>query len=361
MRVASLLLSLAVLPVACNTDNSPPVGNSLVVSLVTADDVVVGKATVANSESTLMVTVATDDGWTLQKVRMALGTQLSSIPQTRHGEPITGRFPLRKTPAKNSSEVSWRLPLIVDPGTVLFFAIQAEVKKKESKDDDDKCKDDDCDHDKDKHGSCKVDFAWGQGTPFPKLKGSMYFTYTVQSPLPPTLAGLYRTHTQEEWGGDPAVDAAAAYLATNFTAAFPTGVTIGVSGGFTARFTAVAGVARFLPQVGPPAPIGGIFTNPPSLANAFAGNTLALALNVAFDARDDEFAPGVQPLGELVVADPRSPCFGLTVADVLSRANRVLSGDLTVEFTADQMNDCVLKINLNFQGGTIDQGYVGLP
>lgn len=354
MRLVSLLASLALLPVGCGSDDdSPPVGQAGGARLLT-EEAAVGKVVVVNSESTLTVTVVTDSGWTLEQVRLAVGTELRHIPQTRHGEPIPGKFPLRKKPAHEATEVSWRLPLIVEPDTVLFFAVHAEVRKKLDKDEK---KDDKDDEDK----NCDRETAWGEGTAFPKKNGSMYFNYTVQRNLPPNLAGMYRTHTQEEWGGDPATDKAAGFMVQNFPATFPLGVTIGDSGGFTAQFTSAAAVGAFLPQAGSAGSLGRNWVNPTAMGNSLACNTLALAITVGFDTNIKNFAPGTQPLRELVVANPKHPCFGLTVGDVLARANRVLSGEADAEFTADVLDDCVLKINQTFQGGTIDLGFVGLP
>jgi hypothetical protein len=339
---AILAVVLASLPVACNTDNSAPVGDPLDVRLLTCDGVVVGNVNVANSETTLMVTLTSSAEWSLKDIRWAVGTELRHIPQTRNGEPITGRFPLRRHLSAGSTMETWRLPLIVEPGTVLYFAVNADVKSQSDEE------------------HTVVTTSWGEGTPFPMMKGSMYFTYTVQSAAPSNLAGLYRTQIQEEWGGDPSVDPAAAYMSANFAAAFPNGLTVGVTGGFTARFTSAAAITAFLPQNGTPGSLGRNWVNPILIGNPLAGGAVALTLNVVFDAYDPDFASGVPAIGELVVADPSSPCYGMTVNDVLLAANQILAGQTNL-FTAQEINDAVLRINQNFQDGTVDLGFLSLP
>ncbi len=355
MRLPAILaVVLALVPVACNTDDgSTPVGTPGGALLVTPD-AVVGKVTVANSETTLIITVAPDNGWDLQYIRLALGTQLSQIPQTRQGAPIPGRFPLRKGP-NGGSEVTWRLPLKVEPGTVLYFAVQAEAKKKATEE-----KTSDPGHSGDDE-NCIVDYAWGAGDSFPGQKEAMYFTYTIQKNQPPGLSGLYRTETQEDWGGDPLVDPAAMYLAVNFDRAFPLGVTIGTASGFSARFTSADAVAAFIPQRGPAGSLGRNWVNPTVLDNSLAGNTLALAINTGFDAFFADFSPGTVPLQDMMVDGPSSPFFGLSVAEVLALANQALAGQEDPRFTADQIDDCVTRINMNFRHGLIDLGFLGLP
>ena len=353
---AILAVVLAILPVACNTDTSAPVGEALDVRLLTDDGLVVGNVNVANSETTLMVTLTTSAGWTFEKVRWAVGTELRHIPQTKGGEPIPGRFPLQRHCQAGATYETWRLPLIVEPGTVLTFAVNADVKIKASKDDQSAP---DPAHEGDDENTV-VASSWGEGTPFPKLKGAMYFTYTVQASAPPSLAGQYRTHTQEQWSSD-AGDKPSAYLAANFAAVFPNGVTLGATSGFTAVFTSAAAIGTFLPESGPPGSLGRNWMNPTTLGNSLAGNTLALMLNTAFDAADPDFAPGTLPLRELVVADPSSPFYGLVVAKVQQLANQLLSGRTDTGFTAEQLDEAVLKINMTFKDGTVDLGFLSLP
>ncbi|RPH41248.1 MAG: hypothetical protein EHM91_10315, partial [Planctomycetota bacterium] len=249
---AILAVVLAILPIACNTDTSAPVGQALDVPLLTDDAMVVGNVNVANSETALMVTLTTSAGWTFEKVRWAVGTELRHIPQTKGGEPIPGRFPLQRHSQAGATRETWRLPLIVEPGTVLTFAVNADVKFKAPKDD--KSAPDPAHEGDDEN--CIVASSWGEGTPFPKMKGAMSFTYTVQASAPPSLEGMYRTHTQEQWSSDTN-DKPTGYLAANFAAVFPNGVTLGSTTGFTAVFTSAAAIGTFLPESGAAGSLGG--------------------------------------------------------------------------------------------------------
>ncbi|MBI3857999.1 MAG: hypothetical protein HY293_20155 [Planctomycetes bacterium] len=348
MRCPGLLAAtLALTPAGCNDDSSPAVGQPLTVALLTTESVQAGSVTVSNSESTLRVEVAAGDGWTLEKVRVAAGTTPAHLPQTRKGEPVPERFPLRSKQEHGTDSAKFSVPLFVDPGTLLYFAVQADVRKKSVKEN--------------SGGGCDMESAWGAGTPFPKGKGATYFTYTVQKNQPATLVGMYRTYPQDAWGG-AAGGAAGSHLSAHFAEAFPNGRTIGSPDGYTALFRSARAVADFLPQNGPAMAFEGSWIDPKAIGNGLAGETLALALNVGFDDQDPAFASGVQPLGDLVVAVPSSRCFGLRVREVLNLANQALAGRADPSDPSfDDLLDCARQINLTFENGTVDQGYVGLP
>jgi hypothetical protein len=349
-----LLATLALTLTACNQDSSPAVGQKLTVPLVTErDHLEVGTVTVSNSETTLRVEIFAAGGWTLEKVRVAAGTSLDCIPQTCQGQPLPERFPLRSK-LGSVKKVEFQVPLLVEPGTQLFFAVQADVREKApppKKGQDPVAQD------------SGMESAWGLGTPFPKKPAAMYFTYTVQKNSPPSLEGLYRTQTQEQWGGAASPGDAPGYLVGHFQPVYPGGVTIGATNpGFTARFTTAQAVMNFLPQNGPAIPLTGNRTNPTNLSNGLAGETLALTLNVDFDDHDAAFSAGVDLLGDLVVADAASACFGRPVREVLSMANQMLAGfGDTLGISPDVLLDCVRSINRNFEDGVVDRGYLGLP
>ena len=339
--LAAILMSVAV---GCD-DSSPSVGTPLTVPLVTRNGVPAGAVTVSNSTSSLRLDIITHSGWRIEKVRAAVGTSLAHIPQTRQGQPVTELFPLRsKTESVNS--VHFSVPLSVDAGTELFLAVYADVRDKTQVTEKDS----------------GMEPAWGQGTPFPRKPEAMYFTYTVQSSGTPTLAGLYHTQTQAQWGGAISGFNAPGYLTGVFSAAFPAGLVIGRSDGFTATFTTARAIDQFLPQSGAALALDQDHVNPTNLNNTLAGETLALALNVGFDDFDPDFSAGVTSLGDLVVADPSSLCFGVRVRDVLAMANQMLAGlGDTLGMSPDELMDVVHRINLNFEDAVADQGYLGLP
>src|SRR6185295_4398844 len=146
-----------------------------------------------------------------------------------------------------------------------------------------------------------------------------------------------------------------------FSMSFPTGVTIGSKSRFTARFTTAQAAATFLPQAGAPVALIRSASNPADLGNAFAGNTLALALNAAFSADPSFSPPAGVAFGSLVVADPASPFYGVSVTVLLTMANDLLGG-VGQEYgvTIDEMNEAVMKVNANFENRG-DQHFLGLP
>lgn len=355
-----LAATLALTPVACNDDSSPAVGQPLTVPLVTKETAQAGSVTVSNSESTLRVELVAADGWSLQKARVAGGTSLAHIPQKK-GEPRLSRFPLQSRLKHGASSKTFSVPLFAEPGTLLTVAVQADVRKKKVKphDDEDDGPNHDSDHDDD---NCGLEPAWGAGTEFPKKTGAMYFTYTVQRSAPPTLAGLYRTHSQESWGQAPLDSNPATYLAANFGSAFPTGLVLGSQDGFTAMFRNSRAIEMVLPDAGPAVPFDRHLVDPRNLGNSLAAETLALALNAGLDAWDPDFAPGVLPLQDLVVADPSSRCFGLAVREVLGMANEILAGrGEPLGLLPEEILECVQAINGTFDEGSKDRGYLGLP
>lgn len=339
MRNPGLLALLAILPAACD-DPSPSVGAPLSVPLVTRDGTRAGTVTVSNSASSLRLDIVAQDGWTLEKVRAAAGTSLAGIPQSKQGQPQPQCFPL-KCKTESETSVHYAVPLTGEPGTELVVAVYADVRDKS----------------KETQQDCGMEPAWAAGTPFPKKPDAMYFTYVVQSNRPNDLSGMYRTQTQDQWGGASSPGNAPAYLIAHF----PGGINIGM-GPFSATFTSADAVLAFLPQGGPSGAIGQHVVDPLTLNNSLAGETLALALTLAFDSADPAFSSGTTPLGALLVADPSSPCFGRSVNEVRDLANRTLGG-MADPFgpNAEMLTITVRQINMNFVDGDVDNGFLGLP
>lgn len=338
MRNPGLLAFLAILPAACD-DPSPSVGTPVSVPLVTRDGVQAGTVTVSNSPSTLRLDIEAQDGWTLEKVLAAAGTSPGSIPQTKQGQPQPESFPLRNK-VDSVTSVRFAVPLTAAVGTEIVVAVYADVRDKG----------------KETQNDCGMEPAWGAGTSFPRKADAMYFTYVIQSSRPVNLAGMYRTQTQDQWGGAFSPGNAPAYLSAHFASAFPGGVTIGF-GPSSATFRTAHDVLAFLPQIGPNLPLS---VRP--FDNGLAGETLALTLTLGFDAADPGFSSGTVPLSELRVADPADPCFGRSVREVLDLANRALAGTPSpFGISADLLHVTVQRINDNFDDGLVDHNFLGLP
>jgi hypothetical protein len=173
----------------------------------------------------------------------------------------------------------------------------------------------------------------------------------------------FRTQTQGGWGAPPNGNNPGAFLAENFGAAFPDGVTIGGGdcGGPTAVFTSAEAIRNFLPAGGTPSALSQNHTDPTSTeAGVLAGQVLALSLNVGFDSAIPDFSTNPISLADLRVVQPASPCFGMTVQEVLDEANGILGGCPST-LTASQINDCVTAINENYVDGNQDNGFLSLP
>ena len=335
MRNPGLLAFLAILPAACD-DPSPSVGTPLSVPLVTRDGVQAGTVTVSNSSSRLRLDIDAQDGWALEKVRAAAGTSVGLIPQTKQGQPQPECFPLRNK-VDSVASVHFALPLTAEPGTEIVVAVYADVRDKS----------------KETQNDCGMEPAWGAGTSFPKKPDAMYFTYVIQSNRPQNLAGLYRTQTQDQWGGDASPGNAPAYLSDHFADAFPSGIMIGF-GPSSVVFSSADEVLEFLPQNGPIGP--GIF------GNSLAAETLALSLTLGFDRTDPDFSAGTTPFAHLRISDPADACFGRSVTEVLDMANLALSGTpAPFGIRPDQILIAVRRINVNFEDGLVDLGFLGLP
>jgi hypothetical protein len=172
----------------------------------------------------------------------------------------------------------------------------------------------------------------------------------------------FRTQTQGGWGSTPSGNNPGMYLATHFPTCFGNGITIGCGSGFTATFTSAAAIAAFLPAGGTPAALTQNHVDPLTTeAGVLAGQVLALSISVGFDECLDDFSVCDRyTLAELVVIDVDSPCYGMTVADVLAEGNKLLGGCASTH-TISEINGCIDAINNNFVDGTQDNGFLGLP
>jgi hypothetical protein len=355
IKIPAILSATLSATLAACADDPTPVAPPVTAPLVASDGSPVGLVTVFNSTDGLFITAAPSAGWDLAETRLALSTKASLLPKSRGGGPDLDRFLLRKRKAGASGEMAYVLPLLVEPGTTIYIALYAQLSQTPTGNKADSRENADCD-------SNDKTTAWVSGTPFVGESGAMFLAFTVQAAAPPTLAGRFRTHSQESWGGATADNSASLYLSGRFFATFPTGVTIGTDSGNNARFTSPQSVAAFLPQTGTPGTLDRRSVDPLDLANPFAGAALALALNVGFDVADGSFSASDLPLSDLVIANPASPLYGLTVGNVLGMANNHLARRAGPEdLRLEEVYDAVQQINANFEGGSMDGGFLGLP
>lgn len=156
-----------------------------------------------------------------------------------------------------------------------------------------------------------------------------------------SVAGIYgNTHFREYFGAPDYLQA-------------------GCGAGSRIRFNEYAALQRFLSSDGATGilPAGTDLLNPDStqVANSLAGELLALALNAISDSADPRFSPATPLLLDLKVA--KGPLVGKTVRFVLDEANRYLGG-CQASFGGGDLYDAVRAINLNFEDGRKDLGFL---
>lgn len=185
------------------------------------------------------------------------------------------------------------------------------------------------------------------------VTGATLFYYAYPGP---NMTGRFRTQTQGGWGSSPSGDNPGAYLHKNFAAAFPTGLVVG--GRYTLKLTSAQAVTDYLPDGGTASPLTRNWVNPTDKVSVLAGQVVALTLSVGFDLYDPGFCADQVNLKDLVVAVPTSPCYGLTVQQVLDLANIALGGG---PGNPSQLSDVVASINENFTDGTTNKGFLCYP
>ncbi len=175
---------------------------------------------------------------------------------------------------------------------------------------------------------------------------------TVQIVAPANQAP-YKTYTQGGWGAKPSGNNPGAFLSNKFDNVYPGGyVKIGSSSKYL-KFTSAYAIEKFLPQGGTPAKLTASYTNSTAQFSVFAGQVLALQLNVDFSAKG-YLKSG---LGNLTVIS--GDLEGSTVNEVLALANSVLGGgSLPYGLSISELNSIVSKINENFDGGTQNNGFL---
>lgn len=334
-------------------------GQPMTVQLLAGQTNGVGTVTVQNnSNGYIYVTYKTIPGVTISETHLAVATSLAGIPQTPTGNPKNGQFPYGGTYNPPVNNVQF----VIKPGdpgypvgaTTLYIAAHAVVNITSGT-------------------STNTETAWGKGQGFPGKNWAMYFVYTIQPctppPPPPSVIkpGDFRTQTQGAWEADCHGSNSGCYLGSKFSSAFPGPDYLMVGGvapmvtGYKIKFTSAADIKNFLPQGGTPGVLLVDATNPTTTnAGVLAGQVVTLTLNVKFDQFDPSFGASPILLKDLIVNDNTSACYNMTVQQVLDAANLTLS-NTGMAMAPAIINDCVDKINNNFDNGTVVGTYLRLP
>ncbi|MBZ5708838.1 hypothetical protein [Nannocystis pusilla] len=316
------------------------------VELIAGQNIDVGEVTVYNDETTVCVAFTTEGDWYMTETHLAIATDPVGIPQM-NGNPIPGQFPLHHEDLWTQHDVFCVLlaDIGAEPGDPLYIATHAAVAQEIEGE------------------IVGGETAWGQGHDFPGGNWGMYFEY-VPSTCDEDGGGGdgddpcgYRTQTQGGWGSICDGDNAGCYRDAHFDAAFPDGLAVGC-GDLHATLLSSAAVERALPAEGAPRALlpgeavayDGSDADP-TVGTVLFGQVVALSLSVAFDAFDDfKQVDTPVPLADLVIADPESPCAGMSVGEVLVAANAALGG-CPAALSASELSDCAAKINQAYVDG----------
>jgi len=203
--------------------------------------------------------------------------------------------------------------------------------------------------------------AWSEG-PDPAQGPSFGLTSGPCGPAQTSPCG-HTTHTQSEWGAVCNADNAGCERDKHFMSAFPEGLIVGC-GVLTANLITPKAVEKALPSAGTPRALlpaeavayDGV--GDPKVGTAFFGHVVALGLNIGFDefSADPDTYP---PLEKLVIVDPTSPCFGMSVGEVNEQANLAL-GNCPATHSAAVLNQCAQTINKAFAGGNVCSPALGV-
>ncbi|MCC6725296.1 MAG: T9SS type A sorting domain-containing protein [Saprospiraceae bacterium] len=166
----------------------------------------------------------------------------------------------------------------------------------------------------------------------------------------------FKTYGQGGWGAPPNGNNPGVYLTQKFAQAFPSGLTVGCTK--TLKLTTATAVTNFLPSGGTPAALTTNLVNPTNYNNTFAGQVVALKLNVVFDAYDPNFAPSTTLLGNLIIGS--GTFAGWTVNQLLAEAEKKLGG-CTSAYTLAQLNAAVTAVNENYENGSSNNNYLNCP
>lgn len=185
---------------------------------------------------------------------------------------------------------------------------------------------------------------------------STYVCYCKQD-CPPPPCGQLTTYTQGGYGNDQGNGAGTSYMIANFASAFPSGLTIGCSTGFTMKMTNAASIQAYLPSGSTAAALTQSYVDE-GPNTVLGGQLLTLALSIGFDNYDPNFGAGDNHLQDMVIAS--GDFQGMTVADFFAIANDVFGGCST-DYTPQQINAAAASINENYDNGTVDNGYLTCP
>jgi Secretion system C-terminal sorting domain/SprB repeat len=172
----------------------------------------------------------------------------------------------------------------------------------------------------------------------------------------------FKTFTQGGWGSTPTGNNPGTFLNNNFAANFPapTYLTIGCTNKL--QLTSASAVRAFLPNGTTPyvLPAGTLVNKTKTnYSNVFAGQLVALALNLRFDTNIASFGSSTTNLKDLVIAS--GPFIGKTVQFLFDEANKKIGGCAAFNATLSQYTTAIDNVNRNYDNGTNSQSFLVCP
>ena len=169
--------------------------------------------------------------------------------------------------------------------------------------------------------------------------------------------GQLTTYTQGGYGNDNGNGAGTKYMIANFAGAFPNGVTIGCTTGYTLKMTNSGSIQTYLPTGSTASALTQNWVDD-GPDNILAGQILTLALSIGFDNYDPNFGAAQIHLQDMIIGS--GDFQGMTVGQFLAIANDVLGG-CSNAYTPVQVNETANNINNNYDGGIKDDGFLVCP
>jgi hypothetical protein len=183
---------------------------------------------------------------------------------------------------------------------------------------------------------------------------------TILSATNTDCSTAFQTIGMGGWGAPANGNNPGVYLNNHFAAAYPTGLTIGDCNRFI-KLTSATAVRNYLPSGGSPAQLNsGTLVNPTrtQCANTFAGQLIALNLNLRFDSIDANFGASSSLLKDAVISEGMFR--GWTVQRLYNEANKIIGCGASKNYIT-QLNEAVEEINESWEEGHRDNEYVECP
>lgn len=311
----------------------------------------VGTLTVSNDTDYVYVTFDTSAGdWVLKTTHVHAGWDLDDVERASSGKPIPGQFAYGNERSEGEAVVEDtilipipELPEDGECGDLLYVWAHAEVCLTE-----------------DGGAIIQEESAWG-GDIFDQDSAAWYYYLTtelvccdgisVPGGLDDELEGEFGLRGQGGWGTNCHGHNPGCYRDNNIASIDPAYLTVGCGTGYTLTFTTSSAIAAFLPTGGTAGALAQSYTDPAdgTEAGSFAGQVLALSLNLGFDAVDPDFTSGDDWVGDLMVCDTGTVLDGWLLWQVLEEANKVLGGCTgDTGLTAGELAELLSYINEGF-------------